>query len=151
MNVRDYLGPGIILIILVGMLAGAGSFTFFYADGASYFKKAPESCANCHIMQPYYDSWTKSSHQPVAACADCHLPSSGVHEYVAKADNGIRHAWAFTFQNFKEPIEIIPRNSRILQNSCVECHSPMVDDILHTEASPNCVRCHANVGHGPSR
>jgi cytochrome c nitrite reductase small subunit len=150
-NLPKNLGAGLGLILMVGILVGVGSYTFFYADGASYFSKNPEACANCHIMQPYYDSWTKSSHQRVAGCADCHLPSSGVHQYVAKADNGFRHAWAFTFQNFDEPIQIIPRNSRILQNSCVECHGPLVHEILDQDNNPTCVRCHTDVGHGLTR
>jgi cytochrome c nitrite reductase small subunit len=147
----EHLGAGLGLIVAVGILVGVGGYTFFYADGASYFSKDPKACANCHVMQPHYDSWIKSSHGRVAGCADCHLPDSGVEQYVAKADNGIRHAWAFTFQNYDQPIRIIPRNSRILQNSCVDCHGRLVHGILESSQSPNCVRCHMDVGHGPRR
>ena len=151
MGLPPRFGRVLLLVILVGTLVGGGAYTFFYAQGISYFSKNPEACANCHIMHPQYDSWMKSSHQPVARCADCHLPSSGVHQYVAKADNGFRHAWAFTFQTFHEPIQIIPRNQRILQNQCIECHGQFVHAILDEDNGPGCVRCHASVGHGPPK
>src|SRR5688572_10607273 len=111
------------LSAVVGIVIGIGVFTFDYGEGFSYFSTAPEACTNCHVMQPYYDSWAKSSHHTSAKCIDCHLPHDFVGKYIAKADNGWRHSWAFTFQDFHEPIEIIPRNSRILQNNCVSCHS----------------------------
>lgn len=142
---------GLLLAVLVGVFVGVGSFTFFYADGGDYFKKEPESCANCHVMQPHYDSWIKSSHTNVATCADCHMPDEFVPSYVAKADNGFRHAWAFTFQNFEEPIRIIPRNSRILQQRCIDCHGGMMHDIVDENNEPECVECHNDVGHGPRR
>lgn len=35
------------------------------------YSARPSFCDNCHIMQPYYDSWTTSSHREVA-CIECH-------------------------------------------------------------------------------
>ena len=138
---------------MFGLLFGAGTFTFQYAEGLSYFSKDPSTCINCHIMQPHYDSWLKSSHGSVATCVDCHLPEDFPHSVIAKADNGWNHSWQFTFQTFHEPIQIKPRNSRILQNNCVRCHSEMVSSILaedvpagHDE-SISCVKCHSGVGH----
>jgi cytochrome c nitrite reductase small subunit len=56
-------------------------------------------------------------------------------------------------QDFHEPIRIRPRNSAILRNNCVECHRSLVSEILGhgEESTPDCVRCHASVGHGPTR
>lgn len=143
----------LVAALLMGALVGVGSYTFFYAGGASYFGTDPASCANCHIMQPHYDSWVKSSHTSVATCVDCHLPHSLVPKYIAKADNGWRHAWAFTFQNFHEPIQMIDRNKRTLQANCIECHGDFVHNMVAIDPSdtPSCVRCHASVGHGPVR
>jgi cytochrome c nitrite reductase small subunit len=150
---------GLLTALVVGTFVGVGSFTFFYAEGISYFSTDPSACANCHVMQPNLDSWIKSSHSHVAACNDCHLPSEFVPKYIAKADNGWRHSWAFTFQNFHEPIQMHPRNSKILQERCVECHSTLVHELTLPSASggtaasnaPDCVSCHRNVGHGPTR
>ena len=35
------------------------------------YSARPGFCDNCHIMQPYYDSWATSSHREVA-CIQCH-------------------------------------------------------------------------------
>jgi cytochrome c nitrite reductase small subunit len=143
----------VVLAVLFGILVGVGSFTFLYGQGFSYFSRDPRACVNCHIMTPQYDSWQKSSHHTAAACVDCHLPHDFVGKYIAKADNGYRHSWAFTFQDFHEPIQITPRNARILQHNCVECHKDFVHELVDgSRDGPNavsCVHCHADVGHGP--
>jgi len=139
------------LAALLGILAGVGSYTFVYAKGLSYMSSAPEVCANCHIMQPQYDSWQKSSHHAVAGCVDCHLPHDFVGKYVAKAINGYHHSAAFTLQNFAEPIVIKAENSRILQESCLNCHGELVHQALVAPARSEqvrCVHCHLTVGHG---
>jgi cytochrome c nitrite reductase small subunit len=139
--------------LLFGVLVGVGSFTFTYGEGFSYFSTDPRACVNCHIMRPQYDSWQKASHHTAATCVDCHLPHTFLAKYVAKADNGYRHSWAFTFQDFHEPIQMIPRNQRILQNNCVTCHEelvhPLVAGSTTSENAISCVHCHADVGHGP--
>src|SRR5438105_1499224 len=101
----------------VGILLGAGTFTFDYGHGLSYFNPDPASCANCHIMNSEYDSWQKSTHHTVARCVDCHLPHETIPKYIAKGENGFWHSYGFTFQNFHEPIQIKPRNSHILQEN----------------------------------
>jgi cytochrome c nitrite reductase small subunit len=143
----------IVLALLVGAFVGIGAFTFGYGQGFSYFSTDPRACTNCHIMQPQFDSWQKSSHHAVAGCIDCHLPHDIAPALVAKADNGWRHSWAFTFQDFHEPIQIIPRNQRILQNNCIACHKDIVHEMLggREEIQMNCVHCHADVGHGARR
>src|SRR5690606_21428139 len=102
-----YLSLGALTIAaacLVGMLAGLGVSTFGYGEGTAYLSDAAAACTQCHIMQPQYDSWLKSSHSGFATCNDCHLPREFVSRWTAKADNGFFHSWAFTFQDFHEPI-----------------------------------------------
>lgn len=161
--------PGVVavgLVVLLGALVGLGSFTFGYGEGFSYMSTRPEACINCHVMQPYYDSWLGGSHHHVASCVDCHLPHDFPMKYVSKADNGFFHSLAFTLENFHEPIQIKPRNARILQNACERCHADMVHMITHplpggvtpTEdgvpgsagEQVDCIHCHQHVGHGPS-
>jgi cytochrome c nitrite reductase small subunit len=141
-----------VLAILVGVLAGVGAFTLHYAEGLSYLSKDPKACANCHIMEPQFDSWQKSSHHAVATCADCHLPHGFVSQYLAKAENGYRHSAAFTLQNFHEPIRITERNARILQASCIDCHRDFVHNLVEGSSTDpdavRCVHCHQSVGHG---
>jgi cytochrome c nitrite reductase small subunit len=146
-------GLGLFAALSAGAFLGLAAFTFDYGEGTSYFSTDPRACVNCHVMQPQYDSWTHSSHHAVAGCVDCHLPHDFAPKYIAKADNGLRHSWAFTFQNFHEPIQIIDRNSRILQNNCVRCHGPLAHEMLVVNADEalSCVHCHAQVGHGAAR
>lgn len=143
----------LISALSTGALLGATGFTFHYAQGHSYFSKDPASCINCHIMQTHYDSWLKSSHHAVATCADCHLPHDLVPGLIAKADNGFFHSWAFTFQDFHEPIQIKPRNLRILEQNCRYCHGELVSQMeayhqpLTTGDGVSCLQCHSAVGH----
>lgn len=140
---------GLSLAVLVGMVVGVGTFTFGYAEGWSYLSSDPRACVNCHIMTPQYSSWMKSSHHAVATCNDCHLPHSFVSKWLAKAENGFNHSWAFTFQDFHEPIQITPKNAAILQGSCLTCHESFMHEVLGASAEEIlCVRCHGDVGHG---
>lgn len=140
------------VVVALGVFGGVGLATFDYAEGTSYLSTDPAACANCHIMQPQYDSWQKASHHTVAACVDCHLPHDFVGKYLAKAENGWNHSRAFTTQDFHEPILINDKNADILHANCLQCHA----DFVHaqggpsTDETPRCVRCHATVGHGES-
>ena len=133
-----------------GALGGLSAFTFGYGEGTAYLKNDPYSCANCHVMQPQLDSWTKSSHQGVATCNDCHLPHDFLGKWITKADNGFFHSLAFTTSAFHEPIRIKPRNRHVTQGACLYCHSDYVNHMLPVEYGGDmlfCVHCHGDVGH----
>jgi cytochrome c nitrite reductase small subunit len=138
----------------VGAFVGLGAFTFGYGEGSAYLGNDPSSCANCHVMQEWYDSWLKSSHHAVAVCNDCHTPhSSLLAKYWTKADNGFFHSLAFTTGQFKEPIQIKERNSRVVQAACLDCHHDLVNHMLPTQKGGDmlsCVHCHQGVGHAHS-
>jgi cytochrome c nitrite reductase small subunit len=139
------------LAVLIGAGLGVGGYTFVYAEGLSYMSSDPKVCVNCHIMQPQYDSWQKSSHHAVAGCTECHLPHSFVGKYLAKAINGWHHSKAFTMQDFAEPITIKGANSRILQDNCLACHGELVHQAVAGTGrgeEMKCVHCHQSVGHG---
>jgi cytochrome c nitrite reductase small subunit len=144
---------GLTLAGLVGVVVGVGLFTFDYAEGLSYFSTSPAACANCHIMNPQYDSWAKGPHHAAAGCVDCHLPHDFVPKYIAKAENGYHHSRGFTLQDFHEPIMIKPKNAQILQDSCLRCHGDFVHELVpgsSTDANAvQCVHCHRGAGHGP--
>jgi cytochrome c nitrite reductase small subunit len=145
----------LLLCAIVGPVIGMGLFTFWYAQGGSYFSSDPKACVNCHIMRDQYDSWQKASHHANAKCIDCHLPHDFVGKYIAKAENGYFHSKGFTLQDFPEPIRIKQKNADILQKNCLQCHQALVSDLVDhgafADGSNNCVRCHASVGHGASR
>lgn len=145
----------IALAAMLGVFIGVGIFTFNYAEGFSYFSTDPQACANCHIMNDAYASWSKAGHHTFAKCIDCHLPHEGLPKLVAKARNGWNHSSAFTLQNFHEPILITPSNAQILQDNCLRCHGDFVHDIVAGSSTAanavKCVHCHASVGHGARR
>lgn len=136
---------------LVGVAAGAGIFTFFYAKGGSYLTNDPAACANCHVMEEQFAGWTAGSHRGVAVCNDCHTPPGFVAKYAVKALNGWNHSRAFTTGEFHEPIQITGLNRRVTQAACRGCHGEIVAAI---DARPSahsgpldCIECHRDVGH----
>ena len=146
--------PGLLVLFAgsVGILFGVGAFTFGYARGLSYLSTDPRACVNCHIMNEQYDAWLKSGHRHTATCVDCHLPATGAAKWIAKADHGFRHSVAFTLQNFKEPIEITPRDRTIARVNCVRCHESFVQAVHGSPGTTgrelDCVHCHTGSGHG---
>lgn len=139
---------------MFGVFGGLGVFTFGYGEGHVYLGNNPASCANCHVMQSSYDSWQKSSHHAVAVCNDCHTPhDSLLGKYLVKADNGFFHSLAFTTGDFKDPIQIKPRNAAVVQQACLDCHKELVNHMLPAEEGGgmlSCVHCHQGVGHAQS-
>ena len=147
---RGFLIAGLVAGAVTGLAAGVGSYTFIYAEGASYLTNDPHACANCHVMRGHLDAWAKSSHHAVAVCNDCHAPHDFVGKYRIKAINGFNHSLAFTTGRFHEPFQITPRNLRVTENACRNCHRDIVHMIDHAGAGPrqlSCIRCHHDVGH----
>ena len=139
----------VVLACLVGIPAGVGAFTFVYAKGFAYLSPDPRACVNCHIMNAQYDAWLKSGHRHAATCVECHLPHDGIAKWLAKADHGFRHSAAFTLQNFKEPIEITPRDRDLVRVNCLRCHEGLVHAVaVSANGELDCLHCHASAGHG---
>jgi cytochrome c nitrite reductase small subunit len=142
---------GILILILFGVVFGLGCYAFIYAKGYSYMSDDPKACVNCHVMRENLDSWQKSSHHHVAKCNDCHLPHNIVGKYAVKAMNGFAHSAAFTMQNYPDPIRIKEHSLKVVKNSCLSCHQPMVQAMVQTGSHPNentnCLHCHRSVGH----
>lgn len=142
------------LAILSGLLLGLGGVTLHEAKALSYLSNDPKVCVNCHIMQPQFQAWQKSSHHAVAGCGDCHLPHDFIGKWLTKALNGYHHSKGFTLQDFHEPIMIKTRNARVLQANCLRCHDDLVHDLVSTRDASRpgdevqCVHCHVTVGHG---
>ncbi len=140
----------LLLGVSLGTPLGVSTATFLYADGFSYFSGNPKACMNCHIMRPHYDAWSGSTHRSVATCNDCHTSGSFFSKYSQKAVNGLLHSWAFTTDNFHEPIQIKDFNRKIATKSCLNCHSNLIET-SHFGAvgfgKNQCLNCHKDVGH----
>jgi nitrate/TMAO reductase-like tetraheme cytochrome c subunit len=57
----------IFAIALAGVVSVGGGGTFVLMEVTT----KPKFCRSCHIMEPYVDSWSMSSHKNVT-CVDCH-------------------------------------------------------------------------------
>jgi cytochrome c nitrite reductase small subunit len=133
----------------LGAPLGVGIYVFWYGHGHSYLTDSPRACVNCHVMEPQYKSWTRSSHRGAASCNSCHAPGNLAQKLKAKAVNGLLHSYAFTTGRFAEPIRIKPRNREGVQRACLSCHGEIFakgSRIRHDPES-SCLRCHADVGH----
>ena len=149
------LGFLCVVIVVIGL------YTFYNAKGLSYFSNDSEACNNCHIMNDVYNDWSRGAHsqkiagKPRATCNDCHLPHNFVEKWVAKAESGVGHAYAFTFK-----LDVLPTNltatqksKNMIQDNCVRCHSEMVSKVVNPTTNPHgngslsCVSCHESVGH----
>jgi nitrate/TMAO reductase-like tetraheme cytochrome c subunit len=79
---RQLNWPARILLVMVAIAVAS--------TGAIVITGQPGFCNSCHIMNPYYDSWEKSSHSEVN-CLDCHL-QPGFTGYVKGKINGLAQA-----------------------------------------------------------
>lgn len=141
-------------VILIGIAAGLGAWTFVYARGYSYLTDDPASCGNCHVMDEHLAAWRKSSHAAVAVCNDCHTPhGSALEKYRVKAKNGFWHSFYFTTGTFPDPIRITEPNHEVVEGACRSCHESIAEAVDHGASSSGpgesmeCTRCHRSVGH----
>ncbi len=135
----------------IGIVLGLGGFTSSHAKGLSYLKDDPAACINCHVMEDQYTSWEHSSHREWATCNECHMPHGLIAKYFRKALNGWNHSLKFTSGNFPDPILIAKKNREVALDNCVNCHTPLVNDMLvgrgDGQEDVRCTDCHGSVGH----
>ncbi|RDU64763.1 cytochrome c nitrite reductase small subunit [Helicobacter sp. MIT 14-3879] len=143
------------VIIAVGFVVGAGSFTFWYAKGFSYFSNDSKACNNCHVMNEVYKDWSIGSHKNYATCNDCHIPDGFVSKWLTKAQSGFSHAYSFTLKDIESNLSATQKSKTIVQENCIRCHSNMVSSVVNPttkivhnyDKSLSCVSCHKNIGH----
>ena len=111
-----------------------------------------ESCAKCHVMEPYFDTWQKSQHAGVD-CYQCHdYPGTSV---VALLNWRIQAWWAKSADSPELPIV---GTREIASETCLQCHSlnrtitPSTDldpafHAAHVEYGTRCADCHHEVTH----
>lgn len=151
---------GIFLVLLLAFFA-MGFYTFYNAKGISYFSDSSESCNNCHVMNEVYNDYLAGAHskkiagKPRASCMDCHLPHNFVDKWIAKAQSGINHAYAFTFKLDELPTNLSAnaKSKQMVQDNCIRCHGEFAAAAVnastnpHADSSLSCVSCHNSVGH----
>ena len=86
----------VFLIVCAGIVIGLGALFLYLLRAHTYIADDPSACVNCHIMTPYYASWSHSSHGRDATCNDCHVPHQNLAmKYGFKAMDGGLLRYAF--------------------------------------------------------
>ena len=146
----------LIIFLIFGVIIGSGVYTFINARGFSYLSSDSEACNNCHVMNEVYADYNKSAHKAFAQCGDCHLPHSFLRKWIGKAQSGLGHMMAFTFdKNLPTHFEASNNTKKWVQENCIRCHQNYVGNILDStlrdyhdrDTKVSCVSCHQDVGH----
>ncbi len=149
------------VLIAAGIFTGILLFVIYTSNATSYLSDEPETCINCHVMYPYYASWSKSSHGREATCADCHVPQDNFFsKYYVKGTDGLMHSTYFTFRWEPQVIRIKSRGTNVVQQNCIRCHFDLVDMVQLVEVTGRsasegegklCWDCHKETPHGSVR
>ncbi|MWV62856.1 cytochrome c nitrite reductase small subunit [Helicobacter saguini] len=150
-----------IVFALLAVLFISGAYTFHNAKGMSYLSNDSAACNNCHIMNDVYADYLKAPHskkikgEPRASCGDCHLPHNFIDKWIAKAESGVGHAYAFTFKLNDLPTNLsaTEKTKKIVQQNCMNCHADYATHAINATTSRGikdaltCTSCHVGVGH----
>lgn len=99
-------GYAIALVVGVGIIA---------TYGAMHMSSTPGFCGSCHVMSPYYESWSESTHAGIN-CVDCHI-SPGITQELRKK----YEAMAMVARYFTGTYGTNPW-AEVDDIACLECH-----------------------------
>jgi cytochrome c nitrite reductase small subunit len=146
------------LFIVAGIIAGLSVYIIYMSRAYSYMSDNPSACINCHIMTPYYQSWSRSSHTPWTNCNDCHLPQNNIFsKYTFKLKDGVYHSALFTFRAESQVIRPTVSSYNAIMENCIRCHTQLNTDFVKTGmityskekkgGGKACWDCHTQVPH----
>ena len=148
------------LLILAGVLCGLGGLFMYLLRAHTYFVgDNPSACVNCHIMTPYYATWSHSSHGRDATCNDCHVPHQNFFvKYGFKAFDGLKHTAYFVTRSERQAIMAEEKSAEVIMDNCIRCHTQLNQEIVNTGRidymaakrgeGKACWDCHRQVPHG---
>ncbi len=147
-----------IAVFFIACIIGLGLFMAKESEIVSYLGDNPQTCVNCHVMTPVYNSWMHSSHREVATCNSCHVPHDNiVNKYYFKAKDGSYHASVFTMRAEPDVIKMKEASQRVVQANCIRCHVQQVtqvkydgwlEDHRENRTKRQCWSCHVEIPHG---
>jgi len=148
--------PAVLLVL--GVCGGMVALVLHISNAPSYLSNDPQACINCHIMAPQFATWQRGAHGRGVTCNDCHVPHDNVvRSYFFKAQDGMRHAFMFTFRLEPQVIQIREGGRTVVQENCIRCHEHLVggasiidvtaDNAPHG-AGKLCWECHRETPHG---
>ena len=139
-----------IVLAITAAIFSLGYFAFV-SDAAAYGGNAPETCANCHVMDSQYENWYHGAHENFAKCTDCHLPHDNFAVYYAeKGRQGAKDTFAFVTGRIPVAIRANEKTKRIIQGNCIHCHEDAAETVV-MGAQPfdrYCWDCHRDIAHG---
>ena len=93
----------------------------------------PSACVNCHIMSPYYATWSHSSHGRNATCNDCHVPHQNIaSKYLFKGMDGMKHVAYFVTNNEPQVMQAQTLSAQVIMDNCIRCHAQLNQDFVKT-------------------
>ena len=150
----------VVLLILTGVIVGLGLLFMYLLRAHTYFVgDEPSACVNCHIMTPYYATWSHSSHGRDATCNDCHVPHQNIAmKYGFKAMDGLKHTAYFITHSERQAIMAENMSAEVVMDNCIRCHTQLNQEFVKTGRidfmmanrgeGKACWDCHRNVPHG---
>lgn len=126
-----------VIVIPIFIIAGVAVGLFIYIAYMSrlhvYASDDSAGCVNCHIMAPYYESWSRNSHSKWTCCNDCHVPQDNpVSKYAFKAMDGLYHATLFTFKAESQVIRPRDGSSQVIMDNCIRCHTQLNSEFVNS-------------------
>jgi len=149
----------VFLIVCAGIVIGLGALFLYLLRAHTYIADDPSACVNCHIMTPYYASWSHSSHGRDATCNDCHVPHQNLAmKYGFKAMDGMKHVAYFVTHSERQAIMAEDMSAQVIMDNCIRCHTQLNQEFVKTgrmgymktkrDEGKTCWDCHRNVPHG---
>lgn len=148
------------LLVIAGVVVGLGGLFMYLLRAHTYFiGDDPAACVNCHIMTPYYATWSHSSHGRDATCNDCHVPHQNLAmKYGFKAMDGLKHTMYFVMNSERQAIMAEDLSAEVIMDNCIRCHTQLNQEFVKTgrmgymeqmrQGGKACWDCHRNVPHG---
>ena len=149
----------IFLLVVAGVICGLGGLFLYLLRAHTYIADDPSACVNCHIMTPYYATWSHSSHGRDATCNDCHVPHQNLAmKYGFKAMDGLKHVGYFVTHSERQTIMAEEMSAEVIMDNCIRCHTQLNQEFVKTgrmgyseqmkAGGKVCWDCHRNVPHG---
>lgn len=150
----------IALVSACGVIVGLGILFLYLLRMHTYLVgDDPAACVNCHIMSPYYATWSHSSHGRDATCNDCHVPHQNVgSKYFFKGADGMKHVFYFVTRSEHQAIKAETLSGQVVMDNCIRCHTQLNQEFVKTGRisymmakrgeGKACWDCHRNVPHG---
>ena len=128
------------LLVIAGVVCGLGGLFMYLLRAHTYFVgDDPSACVNCHIMTPYYATWSHSSHGRIdhqsngATCNDCHVPHQNLAVYYGfKAVDGLKHTAYFVGHMEHQAIKAETLTGQVVMDNCIRGHTQLNTEFVKT-------------------